>query len=202
MVSRIHVVNWKEEILDGIRKCFTGSFLHLFLRVLPWLRCECPLVSSRVMYVWGSLGPFYWEVFTQDWGQGIRSPPCGPYTWNKDQYMNVAPPHRDMYSAVCPDTPTYCRNRLHSNTIWLYNCQSAPIYTLHRLEDFCPQWNLQSLFILPASEWSTEDLFSFTTHWGNSCRCYSVICLSSLLFITWISSSDYRCQRDSAQGLM
>jgi hypothetical protein len=46
------VVKWEEESLDGFRKHFSDFSLHLLLRVLPWLRCERPLVSCRLMYVW------------------------------------------------------------------------------------------------------------------------------------------------------
>jgi hypothetical protein len=46
------VVKWEEETLDGLRKHFTDFSLQLLLRVLPWLRCECPLVSCTLMYVW------------------------------------------------------------------------------------------------------------------------------------------------------
>jgi hypothetical protein len=46
------VVKWEEETLDGLRKHFIDFSLHLLLRVLPWLRCECSLVSCRLMYVW------------------------------------------------------------------------------------------------------------------------------------------------------
>jgi hypothetical protein len=46
------VVKWEEETLDGLRKHFIDFSLHLLLRVLPWLRYECSLVSCRLMYVW------------------------------------------------------------------------------------------------------------------------------------------------------
>jgi hypothetical protein len=44
------VINWEEETLDGLRKHFTDFSLHLLLRVLPWLTCDQPLVSCRLMY--------------------------------------------------------------------------------------------------------------------------------------------------------
>jgi hypothetical protein len=46
------VVNWEEETPDGLRKHFTEFSLHLLLRVLPWLRCDWPLMSCRLMYFW------------------------------------------------------------------------------------------------------------------------------------------------------
>jgi hypothetical protein len=50
--SEFLVVMWEEETLDGLRKGCTDFSLHVLLRVLPWLKCELPLVSCRLLYVW------------------------------------------------------------------------------------------------------------------------------------------------------
>jgi hypothetical protein len=45
-------------------------------------------------------------------------------------------------------------------------------HTNHPPENLCPQWNCTHLFVVTASEWSSDGAFSFTTHWGDSCWWY------------------------------
>jgi hypothetical protein len=145
----------------------------MHLRVLPWLRFECLLLSCRLVYHWGCLQRMA-PMHANCMGHNPQLGPCSWVflMWNLHWVM-VSSTQR--YCINCVTFSSYILLELTSgkfNTDWLKNCQwKYCLYTWQPLRLISRVGSIRvCLWYLI---WMIFILFSFTTYCGDSCCLYS-----------------------------